>query len=148
MLQWKWCSFQDLTNQDLYSILALRQSVFIVEQQCRYIDIDGRDEKCMHLMGIQNNQLAAYLRVLPKDVAYPDAMSFGRVVTAQFARKQGLGKELIQQTLLYLNEIGNTLPVIISAQMYLEKFYQSFGFESVGKPYQEDGIPHIKMKRK
>lgn len=147
MLDWRWRSFEELSNQELYDILALRQTVFLIEQQCIYPDTDYRDQKCQHLLGMQDNKLAAYLRVLPKDMPYPGAVSFGRVLTAPFARKQGLGKQLIEKTLLYLTEIGNTLPIIISAQMYLEQFYQSFGFKTVSQPYDEDGIPHIKMKK-
>ncbi len=143
MLQWKWRSFQELTTQELYDILEVREAVFIIEQNCKEPDIDNRDQHCMHLLGLQENKLAAYLRVLPKGIAYPDAISFGRVLTAQFARGQGIGKELIEQTLLF---IGNQ-PIIISAQIYLEKFYHGYGFKTVGEPYDEAGIIHVEMKK-
>jgi ElaA protein len=146
MLHWKWRTFQELTSHELYDILSLRQDVFTHEQQCKELDIDNRDQHCIHLLGILDNKLAAYLRVLPDNIAYPGAVSFGRVATAQFARGQGIGKELINQVLMYLKDIDNSLPVIISAQQYLEKFYQAFNFETISEPYDEAGIPHIKMK--
>lgn len=147
MLQWKWCTFQELNNQDLYDVLALRQSVFIVEQQCPYPDLDNKDQLCKHLLGFEEKSLAAYLRLLPKDQPYQDAISFGRVATAHFARGKGYGKEMMRHVLQHLDQTGNTHPIIISAQMYLEKFYQSFGFVTISEPYDEDWIPHIKMKR-
>jgi ElaA protein len=147
MLQWKWRTFQELSNQELYDVLALRQSVFIVEQQCPYPDLDFKDQLCKHLLGFDGQSLAAYLRLLPKDNPYQDAISFGRVATATFARGKGYGKEMMNQILLYLKQHDNNLPIIISAQMYLEKFYQSFGFTTISEPYDEDWIPHIKMKR-
>jgi ElaA protein len=147
MLHWKWRSFSELTNQELYNLIELRQTVFVIEQQCIYTDMDYLDQECMHLLGMKDNKLAGYLRVLPKDVAYPNAVSIGRVVTAPFARGQGVGKELLTQALDYLDKTGNLLPILIGAQLYLEKFYQSFGFETVSEPYDEDGILHIKMKK-
>lgn len=148
MLHWNWRSFHELNTTELYDVLALRQSVFIDEQQCRFMDIDYRDQHCTHLLGREHNRLAAYLRVLPKDLAYPNAVSFGRVVTAPFARGIGMGKELVREALSYIKLHYADTPIIISAQMYLEKFYQSFDFKTISEQYMEDGIPHIKMERK
>lgn len=145
MLEWKWVSFSELTNAELYDICALRQEVFVLEQQCFYLDLDYRDQVANHLMGIQDQKLVAYLRLLPKDLPYANAISFGRVLTAPTVRGTGVGKKLLQQVLDYLKERNNQHDIIISAQLYLEKMYQSFGFKSVGEPYDEDNIPHIKM---
>jgi ElaA protein len=147
MMHWHFKTFQELTKDELYELFFLRQTVFIVEQNSAYLDADYKDQDSLHLLGKIDNKLAAYARVLPKDLAYPNAVSLGRVVTANFARKKGLGKELIQQILSYFEKTNNTLPIIISAQQYLEHFYQSFGFQTISEPYDEDGIPHIKMKK-
>lgn len=147
MQQWEWRTFEELNNQELYDILSLRQEVFVIEQHCFYSDLDYQDQQAMHLLGINEGKLTAYLRLLPAHTPYPDAVSFGRVLTAPFARGRGLGKDLITQVLLYLDKRQNTLPIMISAQLYLERFYQSFGFETISGPYDEAGIPHIKMKK-
>lgn len=146
-MKWKLASFSELSTKELYDILALRQDVFILEQRCPYPDLDYRDHKAEHLMGVLDGKIVAYLRLLPKDLPYTGAISFGRVLTAKSVRGQGVGKELIEQVLSYLEKNNNTLPIVISAQLYLEKFYQSFGFKSLGEAYDEDSIPHIKMKR-
>jgi len=145
MVQWKWALFSELTNAEVYDICALRQEVFVLEQNCIYRDLDYRDQNANHLLGIQDQKLVAYLRLLPKDVPYKHAISFGRVITAKWVRRTGIGKQLITQVLTYLEQQNNKNDIIISAQLYLEKLYQSFGFESVGEPYDEDNIPHIKM---
>jgi len=144
---WSWHTFEMLSLQDLYELLALRQSVFIIEQQCIYPDIDNKDMQAMHLLGKKNNTICAYVRLFPKDFIYPDSVCFGRFVTAPSARGQGLAKEALMQVLGYLDEIKNTDPIVISAQLYLQKFYASFGFLSVGEPYEEDGILHIQMRK-
>jgi ElaA protein len=148
MVHWNWKSFQELSKQELYDLLALRANVFIVEQQSPYGDLDYRDQHSLHLLGKKDDKLAAYLRILPENVAYPNAVSIGRFVTAAFVRGQGLGKEMMRHALLYLKTNGNKAPIVISAQLYLEKFYQSFGFETRSEPYDEDGILHIKMEKK
>src|SRR5689334_12191049 len=122
MLSWQWRSFADLSNQELYDILALREKVFTLEQKCTYNDLDYIDQKAMHLLGVRDQQLVAYLRVIPQDILYPGAVSFGRVLTIQEARGQGISKAMVQETLRYLKQNHNTAPIIISAQLYLEKF--------------------------
>ncbi len=145
MIAWHWRSFEELNKQELYDILALRQEVFVFEQRSLYIDLDYVDQKAMHLLGMQDKKLATYLRLIPADILYPGAVSFGRVVTAPFARKQGLAKMAVEKALLYLKNKDNKNPIIISAQLYLRKFYESFCFEVSSEPYDEDGIMHIKM---
>ena len=147
MIVWHWRSFDELTVHELYAILALRQDVFNVEQICSEPDIDHRDKQAQHLLGLQNNQLVAYLRLFEPDSVYPGAMSIGRVVTAQSARGQGIGKEAMQQAMLHIEKSGNTAPIVISAQIYLTQFYESFGFRTEGEPYDEAGIIHIKMRK-
>jgi len=145
MLTWKWCTFQSLTLQELYDLLALRQEVFTVEQKCTENDLDYHDQEAWHLLGYQDNKLVAYLRLFLEGKKYPDAVAFGRVLTDRSLRGQGVGHELMKQVLLFLQNQNNISPIIISAQLYLEKFYCSYGFEIMGEPYDEGGIPHIKM---
>lgn len=147
-MNWQWCHFKDLTKEDLYAILRLRQAVFVVEQNCVYNDCDNDDLNCWHLMGWKKDSLqrdlAAYSRVLLPGTKYPE-VSFGRIVVSQTVRGQGMGAELTKVTLKKIEETFGRVPVRISAQAYLEKFYSSFGFLPVGEKYLEDGIPHIEM---
>ena len=145
MLLWHWRSFDELTKTELYELLALRQEVFTVEQHCNDNDLDFLDYKAQHLLGIKDNKLVAYLRLFLSGDKYPNAASFGRVLIAAEFRGQGIAKEMMEQTNAYLKKIKNTHPLHISAQCYLEKFYQSYGFQSIGSVYDEAGIPHIKM---
>jgi ElaA protein len=146
MLNWRWHTFSELTVQELYEVLRLRAEVFIIEQNCVFQDLDNQDQFARHLLGTQNNKLVAYLRLLPANKDYPDWISIGRVITAPEARGQGLGKYAMTEALRYLKEHRNNSPIVISAQKYLEKFYQGFGFQPEGKPYDEDGIEHIRMR--
>jgi ElaA protein len=125
--------------------MALRQEVFVIEQNCPYLDADGKDQKSEHLLVYaENGDLAAYLRVVYAGVSY-DELSIGRVVTAQKYRRIGLGKLLMKKGLQEVkNRFGN-VPIHISAQCYLNNFYEAFGFEAIGETYLEDGIPHIGM---
>lgn len=145
MIAWHWRTFETLTLEELYAILGLRQDVFILEQQCLYQDIDQKDQKALHLLGLANGKLVVYLRMFPKGTFYPDAVSFGRFIIAKAERSKGLAKEAMKRLMAYLNDCNNKDPLIISAQTYLQQFYRGFGFIEVGSPYDEDGIPHIKM---
>lgn len=141
-------AFGDLNIYQLYQIMRLRQEVFVVEQDCAYLDADGHDTKGWHVLGYDNdNQLIAYTRILPKGTSYPDYVSLGRVVTAQHERKKGIARRLMLKTLECVEDIFGAQPVKISAQTYLTDFYQSLQFETVGEEYLEDGIPHIAMVR-
>ncbi len=146
MITWHWRGFQDLTLQELYDILALRQEVFVIEQNCIYRDLDDKDQHSTHLLGKVNDKLVMYLRVLPENLSYPNAISIGRVVSSPSARGKGYAKAAMAQTFLHYKQTGKTAPIIISAQLYLKEFYSSFGFNAVGEPYDEDGIPHIEMR--
>jgi len=139
-------SFDKLTLQELYEIMQIRQEVFVVEQNCPYLDADGRDFDAWHLMGRDAaNRLICYTRLLPKGLAYPNYVSIGRVVSAPAARGIGAGKALLEESIRHCRELFGDQPVKIGAQSYLLRFYESFGFQSTGEEYLEDGIPHTKM---
>ena len=141
--------FSALTLEELYTLLALRQEVFIVEQNCPYLDADGKDAQSWHLLGWDaDGRLAAYARIIPPGVSYPQYPSIGRVVTAPFARGKGYGKEMMEQSLEALYRLFGRCPVKLSAQTYLLRFYESLGFQSTGEEYLEDDIPHTAMLRK
>lgn len=145
MLQWHWRSFAELTNYELYDILALRQNVFNIEQVCAEPDIDNLDQAAMHLMGVRDNELVTYLRLFLPGAKYPDKVSLGRFVTVKSARGQGLGKEAAIEALTYLKKMNVVAPIEISAQLYLEKAYANFGFVRIGEPFDEGGIMHVAM---
>lgn len=138
-------SFHELTAEELYALLKLRAEVFVMEQQCLYMDMDDKDRQCLHVMGYDGEQLAAYSRLVPAGVSYPEP-SIGRVVTSTAFRKSGYGKLLMQYSVTEAKKQFNTSVIVISAQHYLEKFYTELGFVSESDVYLEDDIPHIKMR--
>jgi ElaA protein len=151
-ITWSCKSFNDLSNEELYDIFRLRQEVFVVEQNCPYQDADGKDLKSLHVQGhltpgpspTGEGSLIAYARIVLPGVSYRE-VSIGRVVTSPKARRTGAGKMLMQKTMDYIKtEVGN-VPIRIGAQLYLQKFYEGFGFVREGAEYLEDGIPHIIM---
>ncbi len=137
--------FDKLSTRQLYRISALRQEVFVVEQNCPYLDADGKDEHAYHFMLWKNDDLAGYFRLLPKGISYTDYASIGRVVTAPLYRSQNLGRELMRQALIWCSILFVGEKIKISAQSHLEKFYESFGFKATGEYYLEDDIPHSAM---
>ena len=138
--------FAELTLQELYDILALRQQVFIVEQNCPFLDADGIDQKGWHLMGLDEaEKLVAYTRLLPKGIPYEGYTSIGRVVTSPTARGGGIGKILMSESISRTLQMFDNQPIKIGAQKYLEHFYQNLGFRTIGEEYMEDGILHTKM---
>ncbi len=150
-VQWRCLSFSALSVGSLYELLRLRSRVFVVEQQCVFLDMDGLDEACLHLLGETVNgagerSLVASTRLVPAGVAFDEA-SIGRVVTAPEARSGGLGHALMVESLQQLAAHWGPQPVRIGAQAHLEAFYNRHGFVSDHKPYIEDGIPHIEMIR-
>jgi len=137
-------TFNELTTEELYQILRLRSEVFVVEQDCVYQDVDNKDQKALHVLGIKNNEVVAYTRVFePGD--YFDNVSIGRVVVSQDQRKYGLGKQIMQSSLAAIDQRFPDKPIEISAQSYLLKFYTELGFNAFGEEYLEDGIPHRRM---
>lgn len=142
--------FRDLSTDELYELLRLRCEVFIVEQTCYYQDIDDSDRhpEVVHVLGYQDEKLAAYLRVLPKGVTYPDYPSLGRVVIGESARGQGTGHALVEAGVSACLSNYGEQAIKISAQSHLQAFYCRHGFQAVSDEYLEDGILHIGMLRK
>ncbi|MFT2008250.1 GNAT family N-acetyltransferase [Pontibacter sp. 13R65] len=136
--------FQDLTPDELYDLLRLRSEVFVVEQNCVFLDLDNKDQQCHHLLLYQNNMLAATARLLPAGLYYTE-MSIGRIVTSPAARGTGLGKELVREAIEACYQLFGHGPIKIGAQLYARKFYESFGFVQSSDVYDEDGIDHIEM---
>lgn len=147
-LSWKWYSFPDLTPEILYEILKMRQEVFIVEQNCVYLDCDGRDQACMHLTAWKSSgekdQLVAYLRILPPTLA-TSLPAIGRLITHPEERGSGLARITMQKGLKKLSRLYPNNAIQISAQHYLVEFYASLGFKQSSEIYLEDGIPHLEM---
>lgn len=139
-------SFDELTNHEMYNMLRLRSDVFVVEQNCPYLDLDNKDQKGFHLLYYVDNELAGVTRLLPKGVSY-DEVSIGRVVIAKSHRGLGLGVKLMEASIEGCEKKFGKGPIRISAQYHLSKFYQSLGFVEQGEVYNEDGIPHIGMLR-
>lgn len=146
-MTWILKSFDDLTPKELYRILQLRNEVFIVEQNCPYQDLDNKDIYAWHLMGMRKDTLLAYARLLAPGISYSES-SIGRVVSSPAVRKTGMGKELMDESIRQIRKIFQTDTIRIGAQLYLKKFYESFGFIQHGEIYLEDNIPHIIMLRK
>ena len=139
-------SFDLLTNLELYEIMVLRQEVFVVEQDCPYLDADGRDLISWHLQARnEDGKLVAYTRLIPPGEEYEAYSSIGRVLNSGSVRGRGIGKELMEKSIEMTRFLFGTAPVKIGAQTYLLRFYESLGFKSTGEEYLEDGIPHTKM---
>ena len=150
MLSWTSPFFSELSLDQLYAILKARQEVFIVEQNCAFLDADGMDQHCWHVMGWEDcpagEILIAYARIVPPAVKYDEA-SIGRVISTTAGRRQGFGKELMRRAVAKTEELFPRQAIRIGAQQYLEGFYGGFGFQTVSTPYIEDGIFHVEMLR-
>ena len=144
---WNVKKFNELSASELYEILKLRSSVFVVEQNCIYEDIDDNDQKAFHLCGRYNGILIAYTRLFNKDQIYKDYLCIGRVCTSFTSRRMGFGRSLMETSINECYRIFGIYPIKISAQSYLKNFYGGLGFEKCGDEYLEDGIPHIPMIR-
>jgi ElaA protein len=145
-LRWTWHAWTDLTPDVLYAFLRLRSAIFVVEQDCVFPEMDGRDPQCEHLCGWDGAELVAYLRLVPPAVRTAE-VSLGRVVVAQPARGAGLGRAAMHEGLARCAQRYPGQPVKVSAQQHLEEFYRGLGFARVGEPYDEDGIRHVDMVR-
>ncbi len=144
MINWVCKEFASLSSFELYAILQLRNEVFVVEQHCVYQDADNKDISANHLMGWQNGKLVAYTRLIPAGIAYAEP-SIGRVVTSPAARKSGLGRQLMNESINECRKLFGVHTIRIGAQLYLQQFYHSLGFIPNGGIYLEDGIEHIEM---
>lgn len=148
MINFRCKPFHELTALQLYAIMALRQEVFVVEQNCPYLDADGKDIKCWHLMGYDDDgKLIAYARLIPKGVSYENFSSIGRIATAASVRRTGAGRALMKAAMAEMAQQFAGDSIKISAQTYLREFYESYGFVVSGDEYLEDGIPHFPMVR-
>lgn len=148
MKQWRWFlkSFDELSTHELYQILELRSAVFVVEQNCAFNDLDFNDQKAQHFFALdEQNTLVAYTRLFAKDVYYQGYVSIGRVVSSPKFRGLGLGKLLMEKSILQCQKLYGDTPIKIGAQQYLNAFYVNLGFENTGEDYLEDGIPHTYM---
>lgn len=138
-------SYSDLSLDELYTLLALRSEVFVVEQRCYYQDMDKIDQVCWHMIGYVDKTVAAYGRVIPLDVVYEGYVSLGRILVSKNFRGAGYGRRLVSEMLDFVQTIYPNTPIKISAQVYLIDFYNSFGFEVRGAPYLDAEIPHVSM---
>ena len=134
--------FDELDIHDLYEIMKLRCDVFIVEQECHYEDIDGRDINAIHVYLKDNNEIVGYLRILDKGVLFKE-VSIGRVIAKR--RKVGIGSELLKAGLIAAKKYYNADKIKIEAQVYAKSFYERVGFKVCGAEFLEDGIPHVPM---
>lgn len=137
-------TFHQLTIYELHDLLQLRSEVFVVEQDCVYQDIDGKDLKALHIIGKKDEKIVAYTRCFSPGIYFEEA-SIGRVVVAKEVRSLKYGHVIMKASMQAIATHYNTKKIKISAQTYLLKFYQSHGFQQIGEEYLEDGIPHIAM---
>ena len=140
-------TFEELTRDELYGILQLRSEVFVVEQDCVYQDIDGKDQQALHVFGSKDDKIVAYTRCFPPGV-YFDQAAIGRVVVPMDERKYGYGHEIMRLSISAIEDRYGSQEIKVSAQTYLKKFYEAHDFKQVGEGYLEDGIPHIGMIKK
>ena len=145
VVEWIAKRFDELSLLELYAVIQLRQSVFVVEQSCCYLDADGLDVHCWHLFGkTPSAEVVAYLRLLQPGQRYAEA-SVGRFAVDRRFRGSGLGKRLAEEGMRLVNRLYPGEPLRVAAQAYLEHFYETLGFVRVGEPFVEDGIPHVEM---
>ena len=143
-IKWFCKKFTELEVSELYEIMKLRSEVFVVEQNCVYLDADGKDEESYHFYAIENNSIIAYTRLLPPGLSFTEA-SIGRVLTTPSQRRRGLGIELMEKSILKTQELFDTKTIKIGAQLYLKSFYEGLGFVQCSDEYDEDEIAHIEM---
>jgi len=136
-------AWNQLSRKEINDIFSLRSEVFVIEQECIYQDVDGKDEKADHVMLFVNNELVGYTRVFNENIYFKEA-SFGRAVVKKSHRGEGYGHLLVEKSLDHL-KTNKQSPIKISAQSHLKEFYSSHGFVAKGEEYMEDGIPHTAM---
>lgn len=136
--------FEELNTTELYDLLQLRLEIFVVEQDCAYQDLDGKDQKALHIIGSKNNKIVAYTRIF-KAGDYLEQASIGRVVVKDSERKHGYGLDIMKASIKVVEEQFCETAIALSAQTYLKRFYNSLGFQETGAEYLEDGIPHVMM---
>ena len=146
-MNWSIKPFTELEKEELYEILKLRVDVFVVEQECPYPELDGKDERAYHLIGREGEQIIAYSRLfLPGD--YFEEAAIGRVIVKEDYRNKDIGTEMLKRSIKFLREEKDVKNIKLSAQNHLRSFYGKHGFKPVSEVYLEDGIPHIDMLRR
>ena len=143
-MKWSCKAFKELSLDEFHDIIQLREIVFVVEQDCPYLDVDGKDKDALHVFGEYEGNIVATTRILKPGKSY-DEVAIGRVVTSPTVRGMGIGKQLMEESMKFAQVHFGKVPIRISAQTYLLKYYKSFGFAETGKEYLEDNIPHFEM---
>ncbi|QHJ69279.1 GNAT family N-acetyltransferase [Planococcus halotolerans] len=144
-MTWKIADFNELAAAELYEMLKLRVDVFVVEQNCPYPELDGLDQKSVHLAYRENGKILAYSRLVPGELKY-GVPSIGRVIVSPDARGRGLARELMRKSIDFIFNEWQPEEIRLQGQVYLQEFYQSFGFDPISDVYDEDGIPHVDMR--
>ena len=145
-LEWKIKAFEVLSVHELYDLLQLRSEVFVVEQNCVYLDLDGKDKLALHLLGEFEGKIVAHARLFKPGISFDNA-SIGRVVVRTNYRDKKWGHDLMREAIAGILLHFGESKITIGAQLYLKKFYESHGFRQTSEMYLEDEIPHIEMKR-
>ena len=145
-IQWKIKSFDTLSVHELYDLLQLRSEIFVVEQNCVYLDLDGKDKVALHLFGEFEGKIVAHARLFKAGISFDNA-SIGRVTVRANYRTRKWGHELMHEAIAGIHYNFGESKITIGAQLYLKKFYESHGFVQTSEMYLEDDIPHIEMKR-
>lgn len=143
-MKWSCKAFKELSLDEFHDIIQLREIVFVVEQDCPYLDVDGKDKDALHVFGEYQGNIVATTRILKPGKSYNE-VAIGRVVTSPTVRGMGMGKQLMEESMKFVQLHFGKVPVRISAQTYLLKYYKSFGFIETGQEYLEDNIPHFEM---
>lgn len=143
-MKWSCKTFKDLSLDEFHDIIQLRETVFVVEQNCPYLDVDGKDKEALHVFGEHEGKIVATTRILKPGKSY-DEVAIGRVVTSPIVRGTGMGKQLMEESMNFVKLHFGVVPIRISAQTYLLKYYKLFGFIETGEEYLEDNIPHMEM---
>ena len=143
-MKWSCKAFEELSLDEFHDIIQLREIVFVVEQDCPYLDVDGKDKEALHVFGEYEGNIVATTRILKPGKSY-DEVAIGRVVTSPTVRGMGMGKQLMEESMKFVKLHFGKVPVRISAQTYLLRYYKSFGFIETGEEYLEDNIPHFEM---
>ncbi len=147
ILNWEIKPYRDLNINEFHDIIALRIKVFVIEQNCPYQDLDGKDKKAYHIFCRDGKgNIVSTARILPNGISYPE-VSIGRVVVDESVRGKEVGHELLKKSIDFIIAEFGQVPIVISAQQHLEKFYKNHGFIKNSDEYMEDGIPHIQMRR-
>ncbi len=142
-------NFEELDGKEVYEISKLRSEVFVVEQNCPYLDLDGKDYQCLHLYFYDDEQkekeIVCYCRIIPKGLSYSTA-SIGRVLTNKKYRRKNYARKMMEEAIKIVQKNLGESVITLGGQNYLREFYSSLGFIAISDVYDEDGIPHVDMR--